>query len=276
LTLYLALKSLLLPPIGLFLLLLLGIIWWRRPLLGRGLVLMSTLGLLLLSLPPVYGWLMSGLEPYPAIDGAVLQHHPAQAIVVLGAGRYTRAPEFGGSDDIGAFTLQRVRYAAWLQRRTRLPLYVSAGSLPGEFPPLGELMRRALEREFQIPVRATEVRSRTTRENARYTAQLLKDEQINHIFLVSHAWHLPRAVEAFEHAGLQVTPAPTVFVHRPGGTTKASDFVPSVQALVGSHYAVHEYLGRAWYSLQKNLEKQHPIVGRELEPVLKSGVLDGN
>ena len=254
-TLYLALKSLLLPPVGLFLLLLAGIIWWRRPLLGRGLVLVSALMLLLLSLPPVYGRLMSGLEPYPALDSAALKQPEAQAIVVLGAGRYTRAPEFGGNDDIGSFTLQRVRYAAWLQRRTGLPLYVSAGSLPGESPPLGQLMQRVLEREFRVPVRATETESRTTRENARYTARLLRNGQIDHIFLVSHAWHLPRAVKAFENAGLRVTPAPTVFVHRPGGTTKTSDFVPTVQALVGNHYAIHEYLGRAWYFLKNNWKR---------------------
>ena len=149
-------------------------------------------------------------------------------------------------------TLNRV--VAWLQRRTGLPLYVSAGSLPDESPPLGELMQRVLEQELLVPVKAAEVRSRTTGENARYTARLLKGERIDHIFLVSHAWHLPRAVEAFEQAGLQVTPAPTAFVHRPGGTTKASDFVPTAQALIGSRYAIHEYLGRAWYALKDTLK----------------------
>jgi len=255
LTLYLTLKNLLLPPVGLFLLLLLGIAWWRRPLLGRGLALLSVLALLLLSLPSFATWLMAGLEPYPALTPEQLAQPEARAIVVLGAGRYTDAPEYGG-DEIGPFTLQRVRYAAWLQRRTGLPLIISAGSLPGESPPLAELMQRTLENEFQVPVKAIEGRSRTTWENARFTSERLRQEGVDHIFLVSHAWHLPRAVEAFEQVGIRVTPAPTAIVYRPNGEEGGGveDYVPNTQALMRSHYAVHEYLGRVWYALKEQLD----------------------
>jgi uncharacterized SAM-binding protein YcdF (DUF218 family) len=247
--LYLILKNLLLPPVGLFLLILLGVMWWRRPWLGRGLVLLSVSALLVLSLPVVSAQLLAGLEPFPGLTADDLRNPTAEAIVVLGAGRYANAPEYG-SDDIGAVSLQRVRYAAWLQHRTGLPLFITGGSPPNEYPPLAHLMRRALEQEFGVPVSGVEDQSQNTLENARNSAALLARHDIGHVFLVSHAWHLPRAVEAFENAGIRVTPAPTAFAHPKGFGPEISDFLPGIRALTGSYYAIHEYLGRIWYRLR--------------------------
>ena len=251
--LYSLIKSLLLPPVGLFLLILLGLFWWRRPLLGRGLVLLAVLLLLTMSLPFVSHQLMEHLEPYPALSDAELQQPSAQAIVVLGAGRHTGAPEFGG-DSIGPISLQRVRYAAWLQRRTDLPLIVSGGSPPREDPPVGRLMVKVLEQEFQVPVTAVEDLSRTTWENAAYTAPILQGIGIQKIFLVSSAWHLPRAVRAFEREGLQVVPAPTVFeTRRHVEGPIPQDFFPGPSDLQRSYYAIHEFLGRLWYAFQEQI-----------------------
>lgn len=251
--LYSWIKGLALPPVSLFLLILLGLIWWRHPWRGRGLVFLSTAALLILSLPIVAARLMGGLEPYPALSALELDRSEAQAILVLGAGRYTGAPEYGG-DDIGPLTLQRLRYAALLQRRTGLPLYVSAGGPQDEQPPLAHLMKRSLERDFRVPVAGIEDRSRSTWENARFSAELLQRAQIRHILLVSHAWHLPRAVEAFERAGFSVTPAPTTFSTRDDDEIASSDYLPVPRALLTSHYAIHEYLGRLWYQIRHRMQ----------------------
>ncbi len=239
------LKALLLPPLGLLWPILLGAFWWRQP-VARGLVLAGALGLLVLALPIVPARLMALLEPYPALSAKDLAHPGVEAIVVLGAGRYSDAPEYG-HDDLGPLTLQRIRYAAWLQRRTRLPLVVCGGSPPSENPPLARIMARVLEREFGVPVAAVEDHSRTTRENAHYAAPILRRHGWRRIWLVSHAWHLPRAVEAFRHAGIEVVPAPTAFIHRDDPGTQPGDFLPSAKAWLGSYYALHELIGRAWY-----------------------------
>ncbi len=251
--LYSLVKSLVLPPVSLFLLILLGVLWWRRPLLGRGLVFLSTLTLLVLSLPIVSHRLMEPLEPYPALSDADLHRPTAQGIVLLCAGRYTDATEFGG-DSIGPISLQRLRYAAWLQRRTGLPLVVSGGSPPHEDPPLGQLMGRVLEQEFRIPVTAVEDRSQTTWENASFTAPILQRLGMQRIFLVSSAWHLPRAVHAFEREGLRVIPAPTVFETREfANGPMPHDFIPDPSNLHRSYYAIHEYLGRLWYAIREQM-----------------------
>jgi uncharacterized SAM-binding protein YcdF (DUF218 family) len=243
-------KSLLLPPVALFLLILIGLLWWRHR-WARSLVLVATLLLLVLSLPLVSHRLMEPLEPYPALSAADLRASNAQAIVVLSAGRYTGAPEYQG-DSIGPISLQRARYAAWVQRHTGLPLFVSGGSPADEKPPIGQIIGQVLEREFGVPVAAVEDRSRTTWENASFTASLLEHRDIQRILLVSSAWHLPRAVRAFERRGLDVIPAPTAFETREDEDgPRIEDFYPDMNSLLRSYYAIHEYLGRLWYRVRE-------------------------
>jgi uncharacterized SAM-binding protein YcdF (DUF218 family) len=246
--LYLLAKILVLPPALPLLLIGLGLAWCRRTRAGVWLAGAAAGLLWLLSLPLVASWLLAGLQPYPALTGADLARTDAAAILVLGGDRHTGGAEYGG-DQVGALTLQRLRYAAWLQRRTGLPLYVSGGSPRQECPPLGELMRQVLEQEFGVPVAGLESRSRTTRENARFSARLLRSRGVDRVLLVSHAWHLPRAVAAFEAAGLTVVPAPTALRPGPGSGAGPGDWLPSAPALAASQYAVYEYLGRLWYRL---------------------------
>jgi hypothetical protein len=50
----------------------------------------------------------------------------------------------------------------------------------------------ALEKEFGVPVRWSEVKSRTTHENARDSAEILKAAGISHIVLVVHGADMAR------------------------------------------------------------------------------------
>jgi uncharacterized SAM-binding protein YcdF (DUF218 family) len=203
------LSALLLPPTGLILLGLLGLLLaGRRPRLGRALAGLSLLGLLALSLPPVAVALMAGLEPRVSVLAGDLDR--AQAIVVLGGGNYYGAPEYGGADTVGRYTLERIRYGARLQRQTGLPLLVTGGAPMGGRPE-GEAMKEALERDFGVPVAWVEAASRDTAENAAYSAPLLRQAGITRIALVSHAWHQRRAGALFERQGFEVIAAPMAF-----------------------------------------------------------------
>jgi uncharacterized SAM-binding protein YcdF (DUF218 family) len=53
-----------------------------------------------------------------------------------------------------------------------------------------------------------ERQSRTTRENARYTAELLGPLGARKVFVVSCDWHLPRALFCFERVGLEAEAVP--------------------------------------------------------------------
>jgi len=245
---YTVIKSLLTPP-GLLILMLIGAFLLARGVMARLLIFITAITLTLMTLPVVAILLMTPLEPTPALTVGSIPAD-AQGILVLGAGS-DRAPEYGG-DTVDGNSLQRIRYAAHLHRLTGLPIYVAGGSPPEEQPPVGLLMAKVLQTDFGVPVAGVEAESRTSWENAAFAKPMLERDGIGHVLLVSSAWHLPRAMEAVERAGLRVTPAPTGFVHYPGWQKDLglADWLPSARALLDSTYAVREHLGQVWYQIR--------------------------
>lgn len=236
----------LLPPLNLILLSLAGLLLLRyRPALGRALLVISLVLLTALSMPVVADRLLALLEPYPALNPGRLSG--AQAIVILGAGTYFDAPEYGGQDTINHFALERLRYGARLARITGLPILVTGGS-PAGGEPEAQLMQAALEQDFRMPVGWIESRSSTTWNNARNSQTILNAAHVRRIVLVTHAWHMPRAVYAFEQAGFNVTPAPTRFSL--AKTIRPMDFIPQTRGLQNSYFAMHEAIGLIWYRLK--------------------------
>jgi uncharacterized SAM-binding protein YcdF (DUF218 family) len=198
------------------------------------------------SLPFTAAWLAQSLERYTALDMTAIGD--AQAIVVIGAGRYTGAREYDGADTVAPETLERLRYGAKLARESGLPVAVSGGSVfATEGEPLGVLMARVLGEAFQIPVRWIEDSSRNTAQNARMLRSLLP---VQHIILVTHAIHMARAVGVFEAVGFTVTPAPMGFRAGDAVTYGVFDWLPSVAALSTSRAVLHEWLGMAYYRLR--------------------------
>jgi uncharacterized SAM-binding protein YcdF (DUF218 family) len=233
----------LLPPLNLIITGGLGLLLLRRRRAwGKGLIVVSLAGLWLLATPLVGGYLLDALEPPRGVADA----GDAEAIVILGGGTYHDSLEYGG-DTVGRFTLERVRYGAWLARRLDKPILVTGGSPDGGRPE-GQLMRETLEREFAVNVRWVEDRSDTTRDNARYSADILKQAGIGRIYLVSHAWHLRRALPEFERAGLRVVPAGIGYSLTRG--PRPLDFVPNAKGLYDSYLAMHEGIGLFWYYLR--------------------------
>jgi uncharacterized SAM-binding protein YcdF (DUF218 family) len=65
---------------------------------------------------------------------------------------------------------------------------------------------------FEFDIKWTESNSRDTQENAFVSKKLLNKQGINKIALVTHSWHMPRSLTAFQKVGFEVTPAPMGFV----------------------------------------------------------------
>jgi len=232
------LGALILPPTGPLLAAIAGLLLLnRRPRLGRGLAWLGVGALFLLSLPPVE----AGLQQLLYHDGPVdlRQARGAEAVVILGGGLRHEAPEYGG-DTLGRLTLERVRYGARLARQTGLPILVTGGSI-ADHEAEADVMARALEDEYGVPVRWRETDSRNTHENARFSAAILKQAGLSIVLLVSHSFDVPRARAEFEAAGLRVIPAPT---HVPVFAIESPfDLMPNMGALQGSYYACYELLG---------------------------------
>jgi uncharacterized SAM-binding protein YcdF (DUF218 family) len=239
------LSAFLLPPLCFLLPGGIGILLWRkRPKAARLLVIASFALLWAGSTPYVAEGALHLLEGKPAALDPVAQ--PADAIVVLGGGTYFRAPEYG-TDTVSGPALARLRYAAKLQRETGKPVLVSGGSPRGNKLPEAQQMKAVLENEFRVPVKWTEDASDNTLENARFSFRILQQAGIRRIYLVTHAWHMPRAAMAFRAAGFDVVPAPTAFTTR--YRTDLLSFLPNAGALNASRIFMHEVIGLLWYRL---------------------------
>jgi uncharacterized SAM-binding protein YcdF (DUF218 family) len=225
---------------------------WGRVLVGLGLG-----SLYLFSTGLCAGWLAAGLEPTalpaPGSPQLTARLRGWQAIVVLGAGRTVGAPEYGGADIPSYWAASRLRYGANLYRQTGLPLLVSGGSVAGETEPEATLMARSLERDYLANVRWQEGKSRTTWENARNSADLLKAQGVSRIVLVTSAVHMRRSVAAFEHFGFTVQPAATDYSDF-GHLPLMLRLVPNAVALLYTQQALHEYVGVGWYRVRALVE----------------------
>jgi uncharacterized SAM-binding protein YcdF (DUF218 family) len=250
-TLRYALKALVLPPGGL--LMLLALAWlvgrrWRR--LGWGLAVVAWTGLYVLSTPLAARWLAQRVETVPPVAIAALRASGADALVVLSAGRRRHALEYGDRDVIGSTSLERLRYAAHIHRATGLPLLITGGNPLDEGSPMAEIMAESLRGDLGLAPRWLETRSRNTYENAQYSREILREAGIDHIILVSHAYHMPRAIPVFEHVGFQVTPAPMGYQRGGGAHLRLLDMMPAAWAMESAFVTLHELLGRLWYRIE--------------------------
>ncbi len=245
-------KQLLMPPGGLLLLLLLG--WYlrrRAPRLSALCLLLGFGGLWAMSLPVTVErgaqWLERHEQALAEADWPALAQQ-AEVIVVLGAGRAPGDPAWGGLAQPAPMAIERMRYAARLARASKLPLLTSGGTPYGQPLSEAQMMADALARDFATPVRWQEPASRTTWENALFTAKLLREQGISRVVLVTQAWHMPRARWSFEQQGLQVIGAPCGFLGVPNGRPTGG-WLPEGVAVWQSVQLINEAVGLLAYPL---------------------------
>ncbi|HZT56752.1 MAG TPA: YdcF family protein [Burkholderiaceae bacterium] len=247
------LTALLLPPVPWLLLMLIGarLILPRRG-LGWFVIVLSVTGLWL-SACTGSAQLLSQfvLRPPPALGSDRIQALKATktptAIIVLGGGLEPFAPEYGVGNLYYA-SLERLRYGVWLSRETGLPLGFSGGVGFAQPDAKAEAQIAAgiAASEFGRPLRFVEDNSRDTRENAARTVALLRPLGIREIVLVTHGWHMPRALKAFETAAagsdIRIEAAPMGLARRT--ETPALQWLPSSKGTTDVRNILRELLGR--------------------------------
>lgn len=235
-------SALVLPPASLALAALLALLLLRGR-AGRGLALLALAVLVLLSLPVVSMALLASLAVPPDAQAGP----PPQAIVVLGGDVDRLADPPGAS--LGSISLERVRAGAALHRSTGLPVLVSGGVVDDLPLTIGALMAGSMTADFGVPVRWTEAASPTTWENAEYSASMLSAAGVSRVFLVTHAWHMRRSLLAFRRVGIDAVPAPVR--PDPWPNVRTSEFLPRTSAWVNSFFAMHEWVGLAYYAARR-------------------------
>lgn len=243
----------LLPPLSLLLLLAVSIVvFYRRRKLAYSLLIVSFFVLTVASTPYFAEAALHTLEDPSSALREPIAH--ADVIVVIGGGSYFQAPEYAGESTVSEQSLLRVRYAAKLHRLTGKPILVSGGKPMGADSGEAAQMRAALEQDFQVPVRWVENDSNNTIENARNSYQILHPLKQDKVYLVTTAWHMSRAAQAFRQAGFTVIEAPTAFTTRNHLDVLA--FMPRAESLRDSKIFMHELIGLLWYRIKSEVGEQ--------------------
>ena len=254
-----AVAVLLLPPVPWIVLVLWGAIWLHRGRVAGWLLLLPACATLWLGSTSAVAEMLTRtlLSPPPALGLNAMtqlkQAHARQpgsiAIVVLGAGQESLAPEYGMSN-LTPRAMARLRYGLWLGRETGIPVGFSGGVGYGSSSsaPEAETAARIAAQEFGRPLKWQEIRSRDTRENANQTVGLLRPLGVRQIVVVTHGWHMPRALRAFEQAGqmsgggLTITAAP-MDLARPGEASWLR-WMPSSQGHERVRDVLREWVGQ--------------------------------
>lgn len=247
-------QSFLLPPGISLLLIIIGLFLIRFfYTAGKSCLILGFFSLFIFSLPITAQALNLILEKDKALTSSQLKQSKAGAIVVLGAGRYKNSIEYASHiDTISNNALERLRYGVYIHKQNPLPLLLSGGNPGGEIQTEAAIMKTALKDIFKLKAKWLDTASSNTWNNARFSAKILKQNNIDTIFLVTHADHIPRAKMSFEHFGIKVIAAPLGFKaqNRINQPYTIRDFLPSAYAIQLCSSAIHEFIGYAWYTIR--------------------------
>ncbi|HHE3586376.1 TPA: YdcF family protein [Pasteurella multocida] len=172
---------------------------------------------------------------------SLADYQQAQAIVLLGGG-LRDSKELYDKLTVSAIPLERVRYAAYLQKQTQLPLLITGSSPKGISE--AQIMANELNVFFSVPTTWVEGKARTTKENALFSREILEKEGIKRVIVVTNQWHMQRAKLLFEQQGFEVLPASVGHGISPQNYgLNVMYFIPQAGALNKNMLLLKEWLG---------------------------------
>lgn len=168
-------------------------------------------------------------------------YQSAQAIILLGGG-LRDSKELFAKLATNQIAVERVRYAAYLQKQTHLPLLITGSSPNGTSE--AKVMAQELAQFYNVPTQWLEEKAKTTKENAMFSREILVPQAIHKIILVTNQWHMQRAKLLFEQQGFEVLPASV----GAGATPETYGlnfmyFVPQAGAMNSNMMALKEWIG---------------------------------
>lgn len=240
------LKMWFLPPLCNILLILVGLLLWRRcKRIAVVLILSSAFSLWLMATPIFANYALRLIETAEPLQWQQIKDLDNAAIVVLGAGHVEDMREYGSAQpDHNA--LVRVNYGVYLKRLSGLPLMLTGGKTQQMTLSHAEVMANYMAMHLRETPDWLEQQSRTTWENATYAADILFAQGIRRVVLVTQSVHMRRSELLFNAAGFEVIAAPTELSR---SFNSVNAWLPTTEALNRTKMVMHEMLGLAWYSL---------------------------
>ncbi len=146
----------------------------------------------------------------------------------------------------------------------RLIFASGQGSLAQKGTPEGQMIQTLLDRQRVYTRSRLKIddKSRTTYENAVNAKAIANPREGENWLLVTSAWHMPRAVGAFNSIGWKVTPMPTDYQ-----TNGKVGLLPDYRGFLGnmalSQTAIHELGGIVVYALSGKWKLSLPVETKE-------------
>ena len=226
----------------------------RRARIGRGLSLTGIALLWLFSNKYVSLALVHPIEArYPAIPELAAGEPPAPAlaacryVVVLGGGN-GNSPGLSATNELAPSSLSRIVEAVRLLRVLPDARLIVSGPGDGHHPTHATMLSRAAE---SLGIDRSRIlfidQARDTEDESHATARLVGTAPFA---LVTSAWHMPRSVALFRHAGLTPLPCPADFTAHTDDDFSWNDLFPDLPSLERSTWAVRERLGYLWIWLR--------------------------
>ena len=200
--------------------------------------------------PLTASWALAALERSATAEAAACAPPASDARFIVLAGGLRAQP--GSAQDVGALSdasLRRTIAAARLAHEvpdSRLLISGGVGWQWKEADLMGTLAQRLGVARDRIEL---ERRAQDTLQNAREVARMLRGMPPRPLYLVTSAYHMPRAWMSFRHSGLQVCAVPVDFESI--AKVSPEDLVPDAAGLRSMSLALHEYLGIVYYRLVK-------------------------
>ena len=137
----------------------------------------------------------------------------ADVIILLGGGAIPDVPDVDGIGSLCSSPANRVLTAVRLQRKLNVPILLSGGQVYSDTGAEAKIASKVLKSlgvdEKDILV---ETQSINTTQNAKFSAEILKHNNLHRPILVTSAFHMKRAVLNFEQQGVEVIPYPTDYM----------------------------------------------------------------
>ena len=181
------------------------------------------------------GWLESAYQPPEQASGDV--------IIMLGGGAYSDTPDVDGTGTLCASPASRLLTAVRLQRQLGVPILLSGGQVYEDTGAEAKIAKRVLM-SLGVPENKilTETRSINTSQNARFSAEILRENGLSHPILVTSAFHMKRSVLNFAKQGVAVEPFPTDYMVAHHPVFHYTKLRPQTEALLDNVTVLQETL----------------------------------
>ena len=139
-------------------------------------------------------------------------------IVMLGGGAMPDSPDVDGTGALCASPANRLLTALRLSRRLGVPILLSGGQVYADSGAEAKIAKRVLI-SLGVPddMILMETNSVNTSQNAKYSAEIMKEHGFSRPIIVTSAFHMKRAMLNFQKVGIDAVPYPADYMvsHHP-------------------------------------------------------------